>query len=328
MSEIVLTLLGGLVLFLYAINNLSDLIKKVTEAKPKKWLLRFTKNLFTAILTGTIIAILLDSSSVVIIITIVLVNAGLLTFREAMGIVMGANIGTTISSQIIALDITKYSPIFLVIGMAIILLYSKEKMKQTGRLLIYFGMLFFGLFIMENAITPLKNEPVFEQWMHAMDNPIKGTLTGALITLIIQSSSATVGMAIILVKKGALTLIGGIAIMLGAELGTCSDTLMATIKGSRQGIKTGIFHLIFNLMSIVLCLGLFNYFVDFVKYVSGPISFERILANAHFIFNILGVLLFVWFVPFFEKALNYLLPEKNIEKEEAKLLNPVAKVRL
>lgn len=327
MSEIVLTLLGGLVLFLYAINNLSDLIKKVTEAKPKKWLLRFTKNLFTAILTGTIITIILDSSSVVIIITIVLVNAGLLTFREAMGIVMGANIGTTISSQIIALDITKYSPIFLVIGMAMILLYSKEKMKQTGRLLIYFGMLFFGLFIMENAITPLKSEPVFEQWMHAMDNPIKGTLTGALITLIIQSSSATVGMAIILVKKGALTLIGGIAIMLGAELGTCSDTLMATIKGSRQGIKTGIFHLIFNLMSIVLCLGLFNYFVDFVKYVSGPISFERILANAHFIFNILGVVLFVWFVPFFEKALNYLLPEKNTEKEEAKLLNSVTKVR-
>lgn len=316
MSEIVLTLLGGLVLFLYAITNLSDLIKKVTEAKPKKWLLRFTKNLFTAILTGTIITIILDSSSVVIILTIVLVNAGLLTFREAMGIVMGANIGTTVSSQIIALDITKYSPIFLVIGMAMILLCSKEKMKQTGRLLIYFGMLFFGLFIMETAITPLKREPIFEQWMHAMDNPIKGTLTGALVTVIIQSSSATVGMAIILVKKGALTLIGGIAVMLGAELGTCSDTLMATIKGSRQGIKTGIFHLVFNLMSILLCLSLFDYFVDFVKYVSGTIAFEKILANAHFIFNVLGVLLFVWFVPFFEKALNYFLPEKEIFNKE------------
>lgn len=317
MSDIVLTLLGGLVLFLYAISNLSEVIKKVTEAKPKKWLLRFTKNVFTAILTGTIITIILDSSSVVIIITIVLVNAGLLTFREAMGIVMGANIGTTVSSQIIALDITKYSPILLAIGMIILLFFSKEKMKQKGKLFIYFGMLFFGLFIMETAITPLKNEPVFENWMLAMDNPIKGTLTGALVTLIIQTSSATVGMAILLVKKGALSLIGGIAIMLGAELGTCSDTLLATIKGNRQGIKTGVFHLIFNLLSIIICLLSFDEFVDFVKLISGAISFERILANAHFIFNFLGVLIFVWFLPIFEKLINYLIPEKKeLNREE------------
>lgn len=314
MREIVLTLLGGLVLFLYAVTSLSDVIRKVTAKKPKKWLLHFTKNTFTAILTGTIITILLDSSSVVIIITIVLVNSGLLTFRQAMGIVMGANIGTTISSQIIALDVAKYSPILLIIGMAFLLITQKEHLKRYGQLFIYFGMLFFGLFIMETAIAPLKQDPLFHEWMAAMDNPLTGSITGAVVTLIIQSSSATVGMAILLVKKGAITLVGGVAIMLGAELGTCSDTLLATINGSRQGIKTGLFHLLFNFISIVICLLLFYPFVRFVQWVSGDLPLEQTLANAHFLFNFLGVLVFVWFLPLFEKGLNRLLPEKPVSE--------------
>lgn len=318
MSEIVLTLLGGLVLFLYAVTSLSDVIRKVTAKKPKKWLLRFTRNTFTAILTGTIVTILLDSSSVVIIITIVLVNSGLLTFRQAMGIVMGANIGTTISSQIIALDIARYSPILLIIGMALLLISQKENIKKYGQLFIYFGMLFFGLFIMETAISPLKSNPTFHQWMLAMDNPISGSITGALVTLVIQSSSATVGMAILLVKKGAISLVGGIAVMLGAELGTCSDTLLATIRGNRQGIKTGLFHLIFNFTSIAICLVFFVPFVRFVNWISGTIPLEQILANAHFLFNFMGVLLFVWFLPVFEKVLNRIVPDKKLSTDELK----------
>lgn len=312
MNEIVLTLLGGLVLFLYAVTSLSDVIRRITAKKPKKWLLKFTGNTFTSILTGTIITIVLDSSSVVIIITIVLVNSGLMTFRQAMGIVMGANIGTTISSQIIALDVSKYSPILLIIGMSVLLITQKENIKKYGQLFIYFGMLFFGLFIMENAISPLKQNPTFHDWMLKMDDPINGALTGALVTLIIQSSSATVGMAILLVKKGAISLIGGIAIMLGAELGTCSDTLLATIRGNRQGIKTGLFHLVFNFTTVVICLLLFLPFVHFVEWISGKSSLEQTLANAHFLFNFIGVLVFVWFLPWFEKILNKIIPEKTI----------------
>ena len=316
MSEIVLTLLGGLVLFLYAVTSLSDVIRKVTAKKPKKWILHFTRNTFTAIVTGTLVTILLDSSSVVIIITIVLVNSNLLTFRQAMGVVMGANIGTTISSQIIALNVSQYSPILLIIGMALLLITQKEHLKRYGQLFIYFGMLFFGLFIMENAIAPLKKDPTFHEWMAAMDNPITGSITGAIVTLIIQSSSATVGMAILLIKKGALSLVGGISIMLGAELGTCSDTLLATIKGNRQGIKTGLFHLIFNFTTIVICLLLFLPFVHFVEWVSGKATLEQTLANAHFLFNFIGVIMFVWFLPAFEKFLNRILPEKIMHPKE------------
>ena len=137
-----------------------------------------------------------------------------------------------------------------------------------------------------------------------------GAMVGAVVTLVIQSSSATVGMAIILSKKGLLSLTGGIAVMLGAELGTCSDTLLATIKGNRQSLKTGMFHVIFNVLSIIVGLILFYPFVELVKTISSGAPIERTVANAHMLFNTFGVILFVWTIPTFEKLLNKLLPDK------------------
>ena len=244
MSEILLSILAGLVLFLYAVNSLSDTIKLAVGDNTNKWIIKFTSNTFSSVLVGIIVTTLLDSSSAVIIITIVFVNSKLLTFRQAMGIVLGANIGTTISSQIIAMDIGKYSPILLLVGFILLIVSKSERINYTGKIILYFGVLFFGLFSMENAVEPLKKEPIFLEWLKKTDDPITGSLIGAFVTLIIQSSSATVGMAIILSKKGLLSLGGGIAVMLGAELGTCSDTLLATIKGSRAALKTGLFHLL------------------------------------------------------------------------------------
>jgi phosphate:Na+ symporter len=311
MWEIVLSILAGLILFLYAVTSLSDAIQKSVGDEAQRWISRFTSNVFTAILTGIVITTLLDSSSAVIILTIILVNAKVLTFRQAMGVVLGANIGTTVSSQIIAMDIGKYSPIFLLIGFVLVLLSKSEKINNMGRIILYFGILFFGLFTMEKAVEPLKENVSFFELMKKVEEPIFGALTGALVTLIVQSSSATVGMAIILAKKGLLSLSGGIAIMLGAELGTCSDTLLATIKSNRQGLKTGLFHLFFNLLSIIVGLLLFYPFSTFVKNITTNAPIERMIANAHMIFNIGGVLVFVWFLPLFENGLNQLLPEKE-----------------
>lgn len=310
MKEIILSIIGGLVLFLFAVNSLSDTIKTVVGEKANKWIIKFTFNTFSSILVGLVVTTLLDSSSAVIIITIVFVNSKILSFKQAMGIVLGANIGTTISSQIIAMDIGKYSPLLLVIGFILLLVSKSERVSNTGKIILYFGVLFFGLFTMENAVEPLKDEAYFLEWLKKTEHPILGALIGALITLIIQSSSATVGMAIILSKKGLLSLAGGIAVMLGAELGTCSDTLLATINGSRSAVKTGLFHLIFNLLSIIIGLFLFYPFLDLIKWISQNAPIERAVANAHMIFNISGVLIFVWTIPTFEKLLNKLLPEK------------------
>jgi phosphate:Na+ symporter len=311
MTEIFLSIIAGLVLFLFAVTNLSETLKASLGENANVWIKNYTSNSFSSLLVGIVVTTLLDSSSAVIIITIVLVNSQILTFRQAMGIVLGANIGTTVSSQIIAMDIGKYSPIFLLIGFILLFIAKTERISNIGKTILYFGVLFFGLYTMENAVEPLKDEAFFTEWMKKTENPFVGAMVGAIVTLVIQSSSATVGMAIILSKKGLITLTGGIAVMLGAELGTCSDTLLATIKGSRQALKTGLFHVTFNLLSIILGLILFYPFVDLVKTISSAASIERTLANAHMLFNIFGVLIFIWTIPFFEKALNKMLPDKN-----------------
>jgi phosphate:Na+ symporter len=317
MLEIILMVLGGLGLFLFAINNLSDTLKELLGDKAKKWLGFFTKNVFTAILTGIVITTILDSSSAVIIMTIVLVNAGALTFRQSMGIVMGANIGTTFSSQLIALDIGQYSPIPIFLGLLFSLFSKSEKISKTGKVVLYFGILFFGLYTMERAVEPLKDDPAFLTWMEKLDNPLRGTAIGALVTLVIQSSSATVGMVITLAKKGLINLGGSIAVMIGAELGTCSDTLLATIRSDRQAIKTGVFHLLFNVISITIGILIFPLFTRFIEQISGNASIEQKVANAHMIFNTAGVLLFIPLVPVLEKLLNRMIPAKKKKPELA-----------
>lgn len=316
MYEILLSIIAGLVLFLYAVNNLSNTLQTAVGEQANKWIQKFTSNTFSSLLVGVLVTTLLDSSSAVIIITIVLVNSKILTFKQAMGIVLGANIGTTVSSQIIAMDIGKYSPVLLLIGFVLLVASKSEKISNTGKVILYFGVLFFGLYTMENAVEPLKEKPFFAEWMKKTEQPVTGALIGAVVTLFIQSSSATVGMALILAKKGLLSLTGGIAVMLGAELGTCSDTLIATINGSRAALKTGLFHLSFNLLSIIIGLLLFYPFVWFVQRISAGATIERTLANAHMLFNILGVLVFVWLIPVFERVLNKLLPDKAILSKE------------
>jgi phosphate:Na+ symporter len=308
--EIILSVLGGLGLFLFAITNLSDTLTGIIGDNAKKWIGKLTTNLITAIITGTIITIVLDSSSAVIILTIVLVKTKALTFRQSLGVVMGANIGTTFSSQLIALDIGQYSPIPIVLGLILSFVARSETLTKTGKSILYFGILFFGLYTMERAVEPLRNDSRFIEWMTMLESPVKGAGVGAVVTLIIQSSSATVGMVITLAKKGLLSLSAGIAVMLGAELGTCADTLLATIRGDRQSLKTGLFHLCFNVISICLALIIFPWFVRLIENISGSANLEQKVATAHMMFNISGVLLFLPFVGIVERLLDKLLPQK------------------
>lgn len=312
MGEVLPLLIGGLGLFLYAISKFSEVMENAFSDSAKHTIEKYTKNIFLGIIIGTVATILLDSSSAVIILTIVFINAKTLTFRQAIGIIMGANIGTTVSSQIIAMNVGKYAIAPLILGLIISLASTKENVKRIGKIMLYFGMLFFGLYIMEESVVPLKDSPLFEEWILRVDkNPVQGALIGGLITLIIQSSSATVGLAIVLGKQNLITIAGGIAIMLGAELGTCSDTLLATIKGTRQALKAGLFHLLFNLTTIIIGLILFTPFVSLVHWISGNQGIDNHIANAHVVFNVMGVLLFLPFVGLAERSLNYLLPEKK-----------------
>jgi phosphate:Na+ symporter len=287
-------------------------MQHIFTTKAKDTIAEYTNNLFSSLFIGIVLTILLGSSSAVIILAIVFINAESLNLKQAIGIILGANIGTTFSSQLIALDIGKYAVIPMVVGVVLMYLVKNEKYKQWGKVLFYFGMLFLGLFVMQESVSPLKDSERFSTWiMQVENNPIKGILTGGLVTLIIQSSSGTVGMAIVLAKQNLLIAPGAIAIMLGAELGTCSDTLIATIKGKRQAIKAGIFHLGFNLTTILIGLIFFSPFVTFIEWISQHQGIGGLIANAHMLFNTLGVLLMLPFVGLAEKGLNRLIPESD-----------------
>ena len=307
--EIILSILGGLGLFLYAVTSLSKVLNDLLGDRTRKLVEKFVSNTFTAILTGTVITVLLDSSSAVIILTIVLVNAKVLTFRQAIGIVMGANIGTTFSSQLIAFDIGKYSPIPIFIGLVLGFFSRNENLAKGARALLYFGILFFGLYTMERSVEPLRESEFFTELMASPNNPLKGAGMGAFVTVVIQSSSATVGIVITLAKKGLIELPAAIAVMIGAELGTCADTLLATIRSNRQALKTGMFHLLFNIISISIGLLVFPAFVKLVLAISGNASLQQQVATSHILFNIMGVLAFLPFIKLVEKGLNKLLPD-------------------
>ena len=308
--RIVLLVLTGLAIFLFAVDQMSTALRNVASGRLEKWLQRYTAHLLSAVAVGTVVTMVLDSSSAVIILTIVLVNARLMTFRNAIGVVMGANIGTTFSSQIIAFDIGEWSAVPLLFGLVLQHVGRSAQWKGVGTVIFSFGLLFAGLFMMGHAVEPLKDHPRFVDWLHGLEHPVKGALMGGLITLVIQSSSATVAMAITLAGKGILTLPAGIAVMLGAELGTCSDTLLATARCDRQAIKVGVFHLFFNFISILFGLALIHPFTHAVVWISGSADVSRSIANAHMLFNVLGVLLFLPFNKKIADTLDRLLPER------------------
>ena len=308
--SIVLLGLSGLVLFLYSVSRLSLALRHVAGEQMKGVLHRFTKTIPMAILTGTVVTTLLDSSSVVIILAIALVSAGALPFRNSLGIVLGANIGTTISSQLFAFDLGQYAVVAMLPGLLLLTWSKKRKGRTIGRALFCFGLLFFSLFLVGEAAAPLKEYRGVQAWLLKLESPVRGAGAGALITLIIQSSSATLGMVIKLATKGLLTLPAGIAVMLGAELGTCSDTLLATIGRGRAALRTGLFHLGFNFMTISLGLLLVHPFTALVLRLSGEADVARQIANAHVLFNVSGVLVFAPLLPLCQRLLERWLPDE------------------
>lgn len=315
----VLLIIAGLVLFLYALNTLSDSLKNIAGDRLKLFLDKFTNNVFKGIISGTIVTILLDSSSVVIIMTIALVNAKAMTFRQAMGVVMGANIGTTFSSQIFALNVGEYAALPILAGFILMFFFKTPLHNNLGKVIFSFGLIFFGLFTIEEAVEPLKQSNYFVAWLHSLENTWKGMMTGALVTVVIQSSSATLGMVIGLASENMISLTAGIAVMLGAELGTCADTLVASIGRSKAAVKTGLFHLLFNITTILLGMILLPWFTQLVLFISSGYSPQQTIANAHMLFNGLGVIIMLPFLSIYESVLEKvtgvaITPKKDMQK--------------
>lgn len=306
---IVLGLVAGLALFLLGVTLLAQSLRRVAGERMKRLLARFTTNRFAGVATGTAATTLLDSSSVTIIMVIAMVDAGLLPFTRSLGVILGANIGTTISSQIIAFNVDRYAPLALVAGLLVAALAHTSAQKQAGRVVLAMGLIFYGLGEMDQAVEPLRSQPAFIEWMTRLENPLLGVAIGALVTLIIQSSSATLGIVIALASQGLLTLPAGVALMLGAEIGTCADTLMATVGRSRAALRAGVFHLLFNLMTVGVGVALAGEIASLAQRITPGAGLERHVANAHVLFNVMGVLAVVGFLPWISRGLQRLIPD-------------------
>ena len=312
-----LEILAGLALFLYGVSQLSDGMGTLAGDRLKQWLGQATVNVWAGILTGTVATACLQSSSVTIILVIALVNARLLTFGQALGVVMGSNVGTALSSQLFAFSVEDYAPLALMVGLVLSLLAKSDQQKARGQAIVGIGLVFFGLKLMGEAVAPLKDSPEVYARLARLEAPWKGILAGGVLTLIIQSSSATAGIAITLAKEGLLSLQAGVAVILGAEIGTCSDTLIAGLGRSRAAIRTGVFHLFFNILTVLLGGLLIGPFIGMVEWISGGSSLERKIANAHLLFNGLGVLLLVGLTPWMARVLLRLVPEKQASDAQA-----------
>ncbi len=231
---------AGLVLFIYGVTRLAEGLEEISSDRMKSLLSKFTTNRFAGVLTGAVATTLLESSSVTIIMVIAMVSAGVLTFVQSLGVVLGSNIGTAVGAQIIALNIEKYVPILMLSGLLLLFLGKKQTLKNLGIILLGFGLMFYGLEAIDEAMKPFRNyQPFIDLMQTFATNPLLGALVGAIFTVIIQSSSATVAIVVTLAGSGLISLPAGIAIMLGAEVGTCADTLVATIGRGRAALRTG-----------------------------------------------------------------------------------------
>jgi phosphate:Na+ symporter len=306
----VLSFLAGIVIFLYGVNRLADGLRQIGDDRIKEILARFTTNPLAGVLAGTAATTLLDSSSVTIIMTIALVSAGLLTFTHSLGVVMGANIGTTVSSQVIAFDIDRYAAIALVVGFLLLVIGRSDRQKQIGAIVLGLGLIFFGLETMGDAAEPLKEYQPFIDLMARMENPLLAVPVGALFTMLIQSSSATIAIVIVLASQGLITLPAGIGLMLGAEIGTCADTLVATVGRSAEAVRTGVFHLLFNIGTVILGVIFAVQLAGAAQWLAFGADVPRQIANAHLLFNVLGVVLVIGFTPWIARGLERLIPDR------------------
>jgi phosphate:Na+ symporter len=311
-SKMGMAALAGLVLFIYGLSQLAEGLGKVNTERMRDLLAKFTTNRFAAVGTGIVATALLESSSVTIIMVIALVSSGILTFVQSLGVVLGANIGTAVGAQVIALNIKHYTPLLMFAGMVLSLAFKHETVRNVGVILLGFGLMFFGLDAIEGAVRPLRKYQPFIDLMETLGNrPLFGALIGAAVTVVIQSSSATVAIVITLASSGMISLPAGVAIVLGAEIGTCSDTLLATIGRGRSALRTGVFHLLFNLTTAGLAILFAPQLVQLVLAVSGGAGIGRQIANAQIFFNIIGVTAAVLFLPAIARGLHRLIPDRE-----------------
>ncbi|MBU0706576.1 Na/Pi cotransporter family protein [Patescibacteria group bacterium] len=307
--QILLAFLVGLIIFIHGIENFSREVLSFAGARFRRILRYATKNRFIAGLVGMVVTGLIQSSAATTVITIGLVSAGMISFAQSLGVIFGANVGTTITAQLVAFKVTAYAPFFIILGFFVGLL--KRPYRYIGRGIFYFGLVFFGLGLVSDAITPIKTNPEVIQLFSNLSNPALALLLGLAFTALIQSSSITTGLVVVLAGSGILPLTQGILIMLGSNIGSTVTAMLASTRLSLHAKRSAAAHLLFNVIGVLLILPLLTPFTDLIEFIGG--SEARQIANAHTIFNVAAAILFLAILTPVKKLVTWLV--RGDEKE-------------
>ncbi|MBP5414851.1 MAG: Na/Pi cotransporter family protein, partial [Lachnospiraceae bacterium] len=292
-TTILLELAGGLGLFLFGMSLMSESIEKAAGAKLRSILAMFTKNKLMGTIVGVVFTGIIQSSSACTVMVVSFVNAGLMELSQAAGVIFGANIGTTITSQLVSFNLSKVAPLFVLAGVITVMFIKNETIKKIGDIVLGFGILFMGLSLMSGSMAGLKESQNVVDALAGMNNPFLAVLLGTVVTSVIQSSSVTVSIILLMANQGLLDLKICLFVILGCNIGACSSAMIASLSGKKNAKRAALIHLLFNVIGTVIFFVAFLFIGDWFVNAVGSISGDngRFVANSHTIIKIVQVLM-------------------------------------
>lgn len=309
--QIVIAALASIILFVFGLENFSKEVQRITGERFRKFISRATSKPVIGVLIGAIVTAFIQSSSATSIIAISLVNAGVLSFKNSVGIIFGSNVGTTLTAQLVAFKLTSFAPIFLILGF--LLSFARNKFSVFGKTLFYFGFVFFSLNLISDAIAPLQNDPRIVELLTQKRSPLWGVLIGMLVTAVVQSSSVTTGLSIIFVQQGLMSLENAIPIVMGANVGTTATALISMVSMDIAAKKTALAHFLFNFGGVLLFLPVIYSFQTGLPFLTGRPAVD--LANFHLVFNLSTSLAFILFLGPFTRFIDRVMGEGKMDFE-------------
>ena len=320
-GTMLITLAGGLGLFLYGMSLMSDAIEKVAGAKLRSILEFFTKNRFMGMIVGIIFTGIVQSSSACTVMVVSFVNSGLMNLYQAAGVIFGANIGTTITSQLVSFNLSEYAPVFLLVGAVFVMFCKNPKIVKVAEVILGFGVLFTGLSSLSTAMSALRDVPAVVDMLSSLKSPLLAVLVGTVLTSIIQSSSVTVSIALLMCNQGLLGLNICLFIILGCNIGACTPAVLTSMTGKKDAKRAAMIHLMFNIIGTVIVFFIFLFGMEPVLALLHRISGDnpgRCVANAHTIVKIFQVILLLPFSTWIVKLTYLLVPgeDKSVNYRE------------
>lgn len=316
-------LIGGLALFLFGMDILTDALKSVAGSYLKTMLARMTHNRFVGVATGAVVTAIIQSSSITTVLLVGFISAGLISTSQSVAVIIGANIGTTVTAQLLAFKVTKLALPILAAGFFTSFLAAREEWRQNGRIFLGLGLVFFGMAVMSEAMAPLRNFKPFLDFMVSIDHPLLAALIGAVFTAVVQSSSATTGILLVMAGQGLIGLEAAIALSLGANIGTCVTAYLASIGRPSDAVRAALIHVLFNSAGVLIWIGFVEELAMFARHIS-PVHSEltgheraiaempRQIANVHTFFNVANAILFLGFTTQMTRLVEWLVPDRPL----------------